>query len=402
MSSQETRGDIGTSPSLIELRRALHQKPELRFALDGTAALVRERLLACGWEVRSGIAQSGMLATLASALPGPHIALRADMDAMPVDDAKDVPYASTVPGAMHACGHDVHTTVLVGVAERLASGGLPSGRVSLIFQPAEEIPYGEASGALTMLDEGVFRDGQPDAVLAWHSWPSLPVGSMGIDDRIAMAGKDAFHVVLRGRPAHAATPSRGRDAILGMAQLISALHQAVARSLDASDMAAFNVGTVHGGASQSVIAARTEITGTIRTIDDDLRHRLREVVERNAAGVAMAAGLEHEVTWADIVPAVVNDDCLAARAIDVGTRLLGSARVERLSTPPMTADDFAFFTNVAPGLYMKLGVCGAERCAPLHNSDFDVDERAIGVGVGILHELTLDLIERPIEQGERA
>lgn len=396
------RGDIDTSPSLVELRRTLHQKPELRFALSGTASLVRDRLLACGWQVRSGIAQSGMLASMRSEVPGPHIALRADMDAMPVHDAKDVPYASTVPGAMHACGHDVHTAVLVGVAERLASGGLPAGKVSLIFQPAEEMPYGEASGARTMLDEGVFEDGRPDAVLAWHCWPSLPVGTMGIDDRLAMAGKDAFHIKLNGRPAHAATPRHGRDAILGMAQLIGALHQGVARSLDASDMTAFSVGTVRGGASQSVVAATAEITGTIRAIDEDVRRRLREVVERTSAGVAMAVGLEHEVTWADIVPAVVNDVRLAARAIDVGTRLLGSGKVQRLSAPPMTADDFAFFTSVAPGLYMKLGICGTEQCAPLHNGDFDVDERAIGVGVGILHELALDLIERPIETEERS
>ena len=394
---QGRRGDIDTDPSLIELRRTLHQTPELRFALHRTAAVVKERLLASGWEVQDGIAETGMLATMSSAASGPHVALRADMDAMPVTDVKDVPYASTVPGVMHACGHDVHTSVLVGVAERLAASPLPAGRISLIFQPAEEMPYGAASGAMTMLEEGLFKDDRPDVVLAWHSWPSLPAGAIGIDERIAMAGKDAFHIKLLGKGAHAATPSGGRDAILGIAQLVAALHQGIARSLDAADMAAFNVGTVHGGASQSVVAPSAEITGTIRSVDEVVRSRLREVVERTSAGVAAASGLGHELTWSEMLPAINNDERLARCALEVGAELLGPGAARSLPLPPMTADDFAFFAELAPALYMKLGICGGDACPSLHNEAFDVDERAIGVGVGVLHEMALRLLTRPLD-----
>ena len=172
--------------------------------------------------------------------------LRADMDAMPVPDSKDVPYRSTVPGVSHACGHDVHTTVMVGVAERLAAAPLPAGRVSVVFQPAEERPFGEPSGAVRMLEEGLLADGDPTAVIGLHCWPDLPAGTIGIDDVIAMGGKDAFRIALEGRPSHAATPSRGRDAILGIAQLVTGLHQGFARSLDPGDLAILNVGTIHG------------------------------------------------------------------------------------------------------------------------------------------------------------
>ena len=160
--------------------------------------------------------------------------------------SKDVPYRSTVPGVSHACGHDVHTTVMVGVAERLAAAPLPAGRVSVVFQPAEERPFGEPSGAVRMLEEGLLADGDPTAVIGLHCWPDLPAGTIGIDDVIAMGGKDAFRIALEGRPSHAATPSRGRDAILGIAQLVTGLHQGFARSLDPGDLAILNVGTIHG------------------------------------------------------------------------------------------------------------------------------------------------------------
>src|SRR5688572_23030719 len=180
------RSDLTTPASLVELRRAIHRHPELRFTEHRTAALVEERLRAAGLAVRSGIAGTGLVGVLDSGRPGPHLLLRADLDAMPVPDAKDVPYRSTVPGVSHACGHDVHTTVMVGVAERAATAPLPAGRLSFVFQPAEERPFGEPSGAVRMLEEGLLADGDPMAVIGLHCWPDLPAGSIGIDDRIAM------------------------------------------------------------------------------------------------------------------------------------------------------------------------------------------------------------------------
>jgi amidohydrolase len=291
---------------------------------------------------------------------------------------------------------------MVGVCERLAASPLPAGRVDVVFQPAEERPFGEPSGAVRMLEEGLFADGDPSAVIGLHCWPDLPAGTIGIDDRIAMGGKDAFRITVTGRPSHAATPSRGRDAILGIAQLVTGLHQGFARSIDPGDLAILNVGTIAGGASQSVVAQRAEVTGTIRTVEPVLRDRLRALVERVAAGVADASDLTATIAWSDVMPPIVNAPHLVELAHSVATEVLGAADTRRLGTPPMTADDFAFFSERAPGLYLKLGVCGGERCPALHDGAFDVDERAIGVGVAVIHALALRLLASPETAEARA
>ncbi len=386
-----------TPPDLIALRRDLHAHPGVRFEVERTATIVAECLRAAGWDVTTGVGRTGVLASTSSADPGPHVLLRADMDAMPVADTKDVSYASTVPGVAHACGHDVHTAIVIGVAEQLGTMGLPRGRVSLMFQPAEETPFGTESGARTMLHDGLFEGGVPDAAVALHCWPGLPAGTIGIDERIAMAAKDAYRIVLRGRSAHAATPSGGRDAILGVAQLITALHGGIARSLDAADRAAFNVGTLRAGASQSVVADSAEITGTIRTLEPEVRARLTAATERITDGIAKAMGLEHELTWMELLPAVVNDPRLVACGLEVGRELLGPDGAIVLRDPPMTADDFAFIAERVPSLYFKLGTCGEPECAPLHNGAFDVDERAIGVGLAVMSGIVRRLLEQPLD-----
>jgi amidohydrolase len=387
---------LDTPADLVALRRDLHAHPGVRFDVERTAAIVAERARKAGWDVTTGVGRSGVVARRSSGQPGPHILLRADMDAMPVPDTKDVEYASTVPGVAHACGHDVHTAVLIGVAERLAASGIAAGRVSLMFQPAEEMPYGAESGAQAMLDAGLLDD-EPDAAVALHCWPGLPAGSIGIDERIAMAAKNAFGIVYRGRSAHVATPSTGRDALLGMAQLIVALHAGVARSLDASDRIAFNVGTVHGGASQSVVPDLAEVTGTIRSVDPEVRDRVVGTVERISAGVAAGMDLEHEIAW-EAMPAVINDARVVACGFEVARELLGTDATIQLAAPPMTADDFALVAAQVPSLYFKLGTCGAPECPPLHNGAFDVDERAIGVGVAMMSGIARRLLAEPLDQ----
>jgi amidohydrolase len=393
--------DVATPRDLVELRRDLHRHPELRFAERRTAALMAERLTALGYAVRTGLGGTGVTGTLDAGAPGAHVVLRADMDALPVQDAKDVPWASSVDGVAHACGHDVHMVVALGVAARLAATPPAVGRVTLVFQPAEERPFGQPSGAQAMLDDGALAGAPPDAVLGVHCWPDLPAGTVGVDERIAMAAKDAFRITLRGRPAHAATPSRGRDAVLGIAQVVTALHQGVARALDARDLAAFNVGTIRGGSSQSVVAAEAEVTGSLRTAEPQVRARLRETVERTVAGVATALGLDPDLRWADEMPPIVNDPRLVRRALEVGNRLPGPDRARLLTVPPMTADDFALLGQLGPALYLKLGVRGeAADWPPLHSGLFDVDERAIGVGTAVLHALAADVLARPLRDGE--
>jgi len=396
MATAEHLASTKSPADLIALRRDLHAHPGLRFDVERTASIVEKRLRDAGWDVTCGIGRTGVVARRPSGRPGPHVLLRADMDAMPVPDTKDVSYASTVSGVAHACGHDVHTAVMVGVAERLAAAELPGGRVTIIFQPAEEMPFGAESGAQAMLDDGTFDEGVPDAAVALHCWPGLPAGSIGIDGRIAMAAKNAFGIKLRGRSAHAATPSHGRDAILGVAHLITALHAGVARSLDAIDRVAFNVGTVKGGASQSVVADTAEITGTIRSLEAEVRDRMVGTVQRITAGVAATMDLDDEITW-ETMPAVVNDPRVVACGLEVGRELLGTDAAVQLDDPPMTADDFALIAAQVPSLYFKLGTCGGTECAPLHNGAFDVDERAIGVGVAVMSGIALRLLERPLD-----
>ncbi|MEV1286304.1 M20 family metallopeptidase [Micromonospora sp. NPDC049679] len=377
---------------LVALRRDLHAHPELRFAEHRTAGLVAARLRAAGWDVVEGVAKTGVVAVLSGERPGPCVAVRADLDALPVPDRKTVPYVSANPGVCHACGHDVHTTVVVGLGERLARDRNWPGTVKLLFQPAEEIPFGQASGGAAMVDAGVLDNPAVDAVLGLHCWPDLPAGVIGVDNAVAMAAKDAFRIHVAGVGAHAATPSRGVDAILVASQLIGALHHLVSRSTDAGDLASLNVGTVAGGNSQSVLADSVEMTGTIRTVDDVVRERLKARLEQVVAGVTSAAGTTAEVEWANAMPALRNDPRVVARAHAVLPGPLGAGSVRRLTEPPMTTDDFALYAERVPGLYFKLGVAGPDGCHPLHHSLFDVDERAIAAGVDTMDVLVRSLL----------
>jgi len=371
--------------ALTQLRRQLHQHPELRFEEKQTAATLQSLLGPLG-RLHTGVAGTGLVLELNSAAPGPAVLIRADMDAYPVSDAKEVPYASRTPGVCHACGHDVHMTVAYGVAARIAGDPPPAGSVTVLFQPAEEIPFGADSGAAAVLADPALADRRFDAVLGLHCWPGLPAGALGVDRTTAMAAKDAFRVELVGRAAHAATPASGRDAILGLATTVTALHAAVARAQNPDDLVAFNIGTITGGASQSQVAERAEATGTLRTHDPAARARLKQAIERVAVGQADALDLDLRFTWANEMPPVRNANRLVALADAV---LPGLVDLHPLSVPPLTTDDFALLGALGPSLYVKLGVSnGTVGGAPLHSGSFDVDERCIGVGVTVLERLT--------------
>ncbi|HET7397385.1 MAG TPA: amidohydrolase [Intrasporangium sp.] len=381
--------------SLIALRRDLHAHPELRFAETRTAGIVADRLRGARLEVTEGVAGTGVVATLGTS--GPHVLVRADLDALPTPDAKEAGYRSTAHGVSHACGHDVHTTVVLGVAETLAAAPPAEGRITFVFQPAEEIPFGEASGGQAMLDAGVL-DGV-DLVLGLHCWPWLPAGVVGVDQRVAMAGKSAFKVAVTGVGAHAAAPDQGRDAIVAVSHMVTGLHQLLSRETRPGQRATINVGTILGGRSQSIVPPSAELTGTIRSADPELGRRLQDSLERWVRGVSTAVGVQSRVEWRNEMPPVLNDPTLVQRALEV---LEGQAALEvrLLDDPPMTADDFALYAQSRPGLYLKLGVCapdGSVGAYPLHDSRFDVDEAAIGVGVSALTALVEDLLQRPPE-----
>ncbi|WP_283133639.1 M20 metallopeptidase family protein [Rhizohabitans arisaemae] len=374
---------------LVRLRRRLHQHPELRFTEHQTAKTLAE-LLSPLAPVRAGVAGTGLVVELASQAPGPSVLIRADMDAYPVSDAKDVPYASRNPGVCHACGHDVHMTVAYGVAARLAANPPARGSVTVLFQPAEEIPFGAESGAAKVLATDALADRRFDAVLGLHCWPELPAGAIGVDRHTAMAAKDAFRIELIGRAAHAATPAQGRDAILALSTLVGLLHAAVARGRDPHELVAFNIGTIAGGASQSQVAARAEATGTLRTHDAAARARLKEIIERLARQQAAALDVGIDFTWANEMPAIRN----AAELVSLAhAELPGTADVVDLPVPPLTTDDFALLGALGPSLYVKLGVAGEGAGAPLHSGGFDVDERCLAVGTAALERLTRAVLD---------
>lgn len=392
------RMDDGAAEFLRAFRRDLHRHPELRFQEDRTAGKVAEALRQAGVEVETGIAETGVVGRMHFAEPGPHVLVRADMDALPTADLKTVEYASRNPGVAHACGHDVHTSVVLGVARALAEQPPQRGSLTLVFQPAEEIPFGQASGGAAMLETGVLED--VDVVLGLHCWPSLPAGTIGVDASIAMASKRAFKISVRGTGAHAATPSKGRDAVLAASSIVVGLNQLLGREMDPGARVALNVGTIVGGNSQSIVAPTAELTGTIRAVDSALADRLRDAVERVAAGVADAAGVAAVVEWKNEMPPVRNHTELVDRAMSV----LGAhpdLDAVLLDQPPMTADDFALYALARPGLYVKLGVCapdGSLGCNPLHDGRFDIDESAIDSGVLAVASLVEDFLERGLEE----
>ncbi len=379
--------------SLIELRRELHRRPELRFQEHATARVLAGRVADAGFEVTTGLGGTGLMASIGDRGPGAHVVLRADMDAVPTADLTGHRYASEVPGVAHACGHDVHMAVVVGAGERLAAEGGIRGRLTLLFQPAEEIPFGEASGARAMLDAGALDD-RVDAIVGLHCWPGLPAGTIGLDDRVAMAAKDAFRIRVRGSAAHAATPSGGRDAILAISHLVMGLHHLVGREVDPDQRVALNVGTIRGGASQSIVPAEAEITGTVRSVDPDIRARIRAAVERVAGAAATLVDVAVDVEWANEMPPVMNDPRLVAIARRVLPDVLEPDGLRALNGPPMTTDDFALYAERVPGLYVKLGVAepGATAWPSLHDGRFDIDERAIDVGVTTLVTLARHLL----------
>jgi len=381
---------------LVEWRRHLHQYPELRFRETGTGEFIRSLLLRIGLTPTS-VAGTGVSALVEGSGEGPTVALRADMDALPLSDEKTVAFRSSVPGVCHACGHDAHMAITVGVACALvALKDRFRGRVKLLFQPAEEIPSGEPSGAMAMIQAGVLENPTVDAILGFHCWPDLPAGVIGLQRGCTMASADSFAVLILGRSAHAGTPQHGRDSIAAAAHVIQALHLVSSREVAPADAHAFNIGTIRGGLSQSIVCDHVEMTGTLRTssqpIRERLMRRLREVVEAASASFECQGSL----TFSDSFPPVVNDDRLldlASIALDQG---LGQDKWARLTEVPMTAEDFSFYLDRVPGLYIKLGVAGSEGDTPawpLHSPRFDIDESALGTGVRGLALILLRLLE---------
>jgi amidohydrolase len=393
------------APRIIEIRHDLHQHPELSNRETRTAGVVAEHLRALGLEVRTGVAHTGVVGVLRGGRPGPVIAVRADMDALPVTENTPYPWKSTVRteylgnqvGVMHACGHDVHTAVQMGVASVLAGMRQQiAGTVVFVFQPAEEgAPPGEQGGAKLMLDEGLFRDLRPEAVLGLHTFAHMEVGKIGYTPGPAMAAADRFIVRIRGRQSHGASPQLSIDPVVMASQAVLALQTIRSRNLSPFEPSVVTVGMIRGGERNNIIPEQVELQGTVRTFDpavqDVVERRMREILD----GVTRAGGGTFEMDYERVTPVTVNHRELSARLRPTLTRLMGEGNV--LEVPPTTgAEDFAFYATVAPTFFYRLGtVAPGTTSGDHHTPTFMADDASIPIGMRVMTGLVLDLLAAP-------
>ncbi len=379
--------------TLTELRRDLHRHPELSFRETRTAATAARHVEALGYRVRTGVGRTGVVAELENGA-GPTVALRADMDALPVQEANDVAYRSTVPGVMHACGHDAHVAMLVGAAELIARARehdtLPGGTVRLLFQPSEESSDAEnRSGAMRMVEDGAMAG--VDAVFGLHIGAHLPLGKCFLRAGPYMAGSVAIHACVHGRSAHAGRPHEGTDAIVLAAHAILAVQNAVSRRIPPDAQAVVHLGTIRGGEAENILAERVELRGTMRYFDAGVRDVLKHEVGR-ALGVVDALGGRSELTFRDGYPPVLNDAAMTALAQDALARTLGADEVCDIE-PWMGAEDFAVLLDHAPGTFFWLGAA-LDPPREHHRADFDIDERALPIGAAALVACAAERMQR--------
>ncbi|CAN5140939.1 amidohydrolase [soil metagenome] len=369
---------------LVATRRDLHRHPELGFEETRTAGVVAGRLGDLGIEPRTGVAGTGVVGVVSSE-PSPGeprrtVLLRADMDALPIQEENDHEYRSTVPGRMHACGHDGHTAILLGVA-RLLVEDPPPGNVVLVFQPAEEKP----GGARPMIEAGVLADPPVDAAIGLHLWSNLPVGTVGTNPGPLMAGASEFRLTIKGRGGHAALPHQAVDAVVVASHVVVALQTLVSRETSPLDSAVVTVGSIHGGTTFNVIAERAVLEGTVRAFEDDRREAPRDRIAALVQGVAGAMGAEATLEWTPHYPATVNDPAMAALVAREAAVVVGEENVFT-DIRTMGAEDMSYFLRAVPGCFFFVGAANAARgiTAPHHNPRFDIDEAALPIGAEIL------------------
>ena len=395
-------------PRVIAWRRDFHANPELGNREFRTAGIVAAHLRRLGLdEVRTEVAHTGVVGLLKGALPGPVVALRADMDALPVAEEVDVPFASKVRatwnhedvGVMHACGHDAHTAILMGVAEVLA--GLRAqlrGSVKFIFQPAEELPpEGEEGGAKLMIEEGALEKPVPQAIFGLHVTSRLSLGVIGYRPGPTMASADSFRITVRGRQTHGAMPWFGVDPIVTAAQVVLGMQTVVSRQIDLTrEPAVVTIGAIKGGVRENIIPDSVELRGTIRSFDESMRDDIHERVTTMAEAISRGSRAGCEVCIKKNYPVTVNDPKLTEKMLPTLARVAGDGKLD-LVHKIMASEDFSFFQRVVPGLFFFLGVVPPDQdlqaVAPNHSPRFYIDERCLVVGVRALAHLTGDFLE---------
>jgi amidohydrolase len=380
---------------IVKIRRFIHMNPELGNRELETSRLISTKLQPLGFEVRTGVAKTGVVAVLRGGQAGPAVAVRADMDALPVQEATNLPFKSLNPGVMHACGHDVHSSIVLGTALVLNAlrDGL-KGTVTFLFQPAEEgAPEGEEGGAELMVREGALDNPPVRAVFGFHVWPEN-VGTVLFAPGNVTAAADTFVITVKGKSAHGARPQEGVDAVVIAAEIVTALQTIVSRATDPTDPAVVTVGTINGGARRNIIAERVVLEGTVRTLSETNQKKVRLLMESVVKNITEIYGASYELEYKTGYPAVFNNPELAAAMTPTLAGLLGKDKLVAWK-PQMVAEDFAYLARKVPGLYFFLGVKNPAQAtmAPLHSPEFSPDERAIPLGIRILSHLLIDALE---------
>jgi len=380
-------------PKLVEIRRDLHQHPELSNREFRTAGIVAEHLRQLDLSVQTGIAHTGVVGLLEGTRSGPTVAVRADMDALPIQELNMVPYRSKHDGVKHACGHDVHTAIGLGVAETLSQMRTTlHGSVKFIFQPAEEgAPKGETGGAYLMLDEGVLDNPRVESILGLHVMPTLDAGKLGYHAGPVWASNDAIEVVIRGRKTHGAYPHTGVDAILVASHVLQALQTLITRSVDVRDPFLISFGMIQGGNQFNVIADEVRLLGMMRCLSPEIRRAAPARMEELIHGITGSFGASYSLAVTPGAPVTVNDPELVKRAVPILESAVGKENVI-LQKPQMGAEDFACYAERVPAFYFMLGVRNESQgfTEMLHSPQFDVDESCLSVGVQAMSSLVVE------------
>ncbi len=366
------------TPRLIEIRRHLHSHPELSGQEYKTAAYVAGVLSSCGLRVQELVGKTGVVAELPGNGDRRLLAIRADMDALPIIERLELPYVSTQLGIMHACGHDVHTTVGLGTAMVLAQLGLPlPGPVRFLFQPAEET----AQGARWMIEDGVMEG--VSAVLGLHAYPSVPARTIGIRYGALTAAADDLEITIMGESGHGARPHEAIDAIWIASQVVTTLQQSISRTQNPLHPVVLTIGQISGGRAPNVIADTVKLSGTVRSLHPDTRHHLPQWIDNIIAGVCQPYGAKYEINFRRGVPSVLNDPALTELTARCASDALGREQIQLIHEPSLGAEDFSLYLEHAPGTMFRLGVGFTDRAVnyPLHHPKFEVDETAIAAGV---------------------
>ncbi len=375
---------------VIQMRRHLHQNPELSNQEAETSRFIQEKLKTYGVTFQAGFAKYGVLGIIEGKHPGKTVALRADMDALPIQELNNHDFTSKHAGIMHACGHDAHTAMLLGAGYVLQQMRESlHGTVLLVFQPAEEdSPVG---GSKVMLDDGVFHEYTPDIIYGQHVWPDLPVGQIGIRDKEMMGASDRFKIILTGKGGHASMPHQTNDVMVAAGHLITSLQTIVSRSLDPLEASVVTIGTIEGGEAPNIIPNQVTLQGSIRSYAPHIRKRLKERFFTITNQVAETFEAKADITYLDGYPATINTPKWARLARTSAARVQGETPEVN---PSLAGEDFSRFLEKYPGAFIWLGtqIENADEQAPLHDAHFQLDERALPLGTSMFVQVALDTL----------